>query len=308
MKAVICKKYGPPNGLELIEIEKPIPKDNEVLVKVHATTVTSGDTVLRKMTIPKYLLMAPFARLFYGVRNLRKKILGHEFAGEIVAVGKGVKLFRKGDPVFGTTGFAGGAHSEYLCLPEKGVITTMPENLNYKEAAAIPIGALSALSFLRKGNIQKDKQVVIYGASGSIGTFAVQLAKYFRANVTGVCSTKNLELIKSLGADKVIDYTQDDFTKGEQSYDLIFDAVGKAASFSAKKVLKKKGYYISTNSSPVKESTEDLIFLKKLCESEIIKPVIDTIYPLEKIAEAHHFVDKGHKKGNIVLTLDTNLS
>lgn len=324
MKAVIYKKYGPPEVLQVTEIEKPVPKENEVLIKLHASTVTATDCVFRRGE-PK------FSRLFTGLTKPKNQILGSEFAGVVEAIGKDVKVYKTGDKVFGTTpGY--GSYAENICLREdKSTLAKMPANKSYEEAIACCDGFLTSLPFLRdKGKIQKENKVLIIGASGSVGSAAVQLAKYFGAVVSGVCSKSSVELVKSIGADKAIDYTKEDFTKSEETYDIIFDLVGKTTFSQCKNSLKpagkflqaaitlkvffsvlltsmfstKKALIMATGLRPPAERTKDLNFITELVETGKVKPIIDKIFPLEKIAEAHSYVDKGHKKGNIVIKIN----
>lgn len=316
MKAIVYTKFGPPEVLRIQEVEKPAPKDNEVLIKIYATTVVKEDPDMRA------------SPGFNGFLKPRHPILGQELAGKIESIGKDVTRLKPGDQVFGFDMY--GAYAEYKCMPENGTLALKPTNLSYEEAASIPNGALTALPFLRdKGNVQSGQSVLIYGASGSVGAAAVQLAKYYGADVTGVCSTANLEWIKSLGTDHVIDYTREDFAQNGKTYDIVFDTVGKCSFSACKDSLTAEGIYLSTVPTPAvmfqalwsaksggkkvkfmaaglrpaSEKFKDLLFLTELIETGKIKPVIDRCYPLEQMAEAHQYVEAGHKKGNVVITL-----
>ncbi|MFW9996322.1 MAG: NAD(P)-dependent alcohol dehydrogenase [Candidatus Odinarchaeota archaeon] len=323
MKAALYEKYGPPEVLHIKEVDRPRPKANEVLIRIHATTVTLYDCWARSSTAP--IGFGLLSRIASGFRKPKQPILGTELAGEIEATGKEVTLFKKGDQVFGFTGSLG-AYGEYICLPEDGALALKPDNLTLEEAAAVPQGALTALYFLRKANIQKGQKVLIIGASGGVGTFAVQLAKHFGAEVTGTCSTSKLEMVKSLGADKVIDYTKEEFIKSGEIYDVILDTMGKSSVRRSRKSLKKEGFYIFTTFGLpkllgiliwlkltshkkviiglVEENANELVFLKELVEAGELKPVIDRQYPLEQAAEAHRYVETGQKKGQVVISID----
>jgi NADPH:quinone reductase-like Zn-dependent oxidoreductase len=327
MKAIVYTEFGPPDVLQLKEVEKPSPKEGEVLIRIHATTVTTGDVNARGFTfVPPGF--GPLPRLMFGVRGPRIAIIGADLAGEIAAVGKDVALFKEGDHVFGIDGNNLGAYAEYVCRPEGGALAIKPANMTYEEAAAIPFGACTALYFLRdKADIQSGHKVLVNGASGGVGTYAVQLAKYFGAEVTGVCSTRNLDLVESLGADKVIDYTKEDFTQSGETYDIIFDSVVGKASFSGcRDSLEQNGIYLAVagglkegvqmlwtsarggkkvifGGGTASERKEYLVFLTELIEAGKLKAVIDRRYPLEQMAEAHRYVETGRKRGSVVITV-----
>lgn len=304
MKAVVYNKYGGPNVLEVTEMARPHPKDNEMLVKIHAATVTSGDVRLRASDFPP-LFWLP-ARLLFGLFKPKKKILGHELAGTIEAIGKNVTKFKVGDQIFGTTTMLKtGSYAEYICLPEEwknGVLVLKPENLNFKEAAALPVGAMTAMCLLEKANLKKGQQVLIYGASGSVGSYAVQLAKQEGATVTGVCGGSNVDLVKSLGAERVIDYMKEDYSERNEKFDIVFDAVGKTTKAKAKKVLNAEGKFV-TIKMLTKEKTEHLERIKELAEQRKLKPFIDKSFSLDEMVNAHEYVDSGRKRGNVVIDI-----
>ncbi len=327
MKAVVWTKYGPPDVLQLKQVEKPVPRDNEVLIRIIATTVETGDCEIRRYDIHNWLYLP--LRLYIGLIKPRgTTILGQQLAGVIESAGKEVTLFKQGDPVFAPTDMHFGAYAEYICLPSTHAMAIKPINMTFEEAAAVPVGGLNALHFIRKANIQRGQKVLVYGTSGSIGTFAVQLARIFGADVTGVCSTSKIELVKSLGADKVIDYTKEDFTKSGETYDVIFDTIGKSPFSASIRSLKQNGRYLLANPTLSEQlrglwtsitsskkvivelasySTEDLIYLKQLVEAGELKSVIDDHrYTLEQIVDAHRYVEQGHKKGNVVITVEHN--
>jgi NADPH:quinone reductase-like Zn-dependent oxidoreductase len=304
---VVYTEYGPPSVLQLTEIAKPDPRDNEVLVNIRATTVTIGDTIMRSLKIPGPRWQRIFARAYLGILKPRRPVLGMELAGVIEATGKKVSRFTPGDPVFASTFAVNfGGYAEYKCLPENGVMAIKPANVTFEEAAAAPGGGQTALHCLRKGNIRNGQKVLIYGASGAVGTFAVQLAsRHFGADVTGVCSGANLELVKSLGASRVIDYTGEDFTRNGETYDVIFDAVGKLSPSQAKAARAQAAIFLHVHKdSDGGDKIENLLLLKELMEAGKVRPVIDRVYPMEQIVEAHRYVEAGHKRGNVVIILD----
>ena len=305
MKAVVYSRYGSPDVLHLAEVERPVPRENELLIRTYATTVTAGDVRTRAFDVPFWQWLP--ARIYLGLTRPKRNILGLELAGEVEAVGKDVRRFKPGDPVFAFAGFGFGGYAQYRCLPESGkpmdgMVAVKPANLSYDEAAAVPVGGLTAAAFLRHGNVQGGQRVLIYGASGSVGTFAVQLARASGAEVTGVCSPANLDMVRSLGAGRVIDYTREDFAASVDRYDVIFDAVGKAPAAVKKGLLKPNGRFLSVTGSADLQP-DDLLCLKELVEAGKVRPVIDRSYPLEQVVEAHRYVEQGHKKGNVVITV-----
>ena len=304
MKAVIYTKYGEPEVLQLAEIEKPQPKDNELLVKVKASSVTSGTIWMRKGKFPGSFFFTLMIRLIFGITKPKRKVLGFEFSGIVEQVGKNVTQFKIGDAVYGTTtGLKNGAYADYVCVPEKwkmGVVMHKPETLSFETAAVLPIGAMTALCILKKANLSKGKTILIYGASGSVGSYAVQIANYYEAKVTGVCSTKNLELVKSIGANVVLDYTKNDFNSHQDKYAIIFDAVGKLNKKQWKNRLNSKGVYCSVKTI-TDERIEYLNEIHQMWETGLLKPIIDRSYTIDEIVDAHQYVDLGHKVGNVCI-------
>ncbi|MFT4600417.1 MAG: 2-desacetyl-2-hydroxyethyl bacteriochlorophyllide A dehydrogenase [Arenicella sp.] len=321
MKAAIVTNYGKPEVLELREVEKPSPKEDQILLKINASSVTSGDARIRRAD--PYVI-----RLIFGFKRPRKSVLGVVVAGEIESVGSKVTKFKAGDKVFGTTGMSFGAHAQYQCISEDGTLALIPENMSYEEAAAIPFGGTASLHFLRKGNVKAGEKILIYGASGALGTMAIQLAKEMGAEVTAVCSGSNAAMVKSIGADKVIDYTKEDFTKNGVKYDVIFETIGKSSFSKGMKSLEKKGTMLMASASMglmirgglksmfgskkvisgvIKETADDMNFFKKLIEAGKLKAVVDKVYPLEEIVRAHAHVDAGHKKGNVIISMNHSI-
>lgn len=303
MKAAIYEEYGPPNVLKMMEVAKPTPGDDQVLVKVVATTVSSGDVRMRKPDIPGSIIEKLLARLFLGINKPKRKILGMQIAGVVESVGKNVQRFDIGDEVFASTGMSFGGYAEYKCMPENSAIAKKPTNMSFEEASAVPIPGLGALALVKKSGVEKGKKVLVCGASGSVGTFTIQLAKYFGGEVTAVCSSGNFKLAKSLGASKTIDYNKEDFTKSKIKYDCVIDAIGKTLKSACKGIIAPNGKFISMHYVSYKDTVEDLIFLKTLIEKDKVKSVIDKVYPIERIGEAHEYVEKGHKKGNVIIQI-----
>jgi NADPH:quinone reductase-like Zn-dependent oxidoreductase len=310
MKAAICTKYGPPEVLKIKEVEKPKPKDNEVCIKIHAAGVTNSDIFIRGSQLPIHYLIP--MRIALGITKPRKGIIGIVHSGKIESIGKNIKRFKVGDKVYGLTGFSLGTYAEYKCVKEDdsksfGCLALKPENLNYEEATVAAYGGLLALQYMEKGNIQPGQKVLIYGASGTTGTIAVQYAKHLAADVIGVCSTSNIEMVKSLGADKVLDYKKVDSIEPSMEFDFMLDAVGKMKTSklrkSCEKALKKDGVYSSIDNGDLKLDSHRLIRIKELFEQGVLKPVLDRVYPLEQIVEAHHYVGKGHKRGGVAITI-----